>query len=119
MGQDPVEQFTFPGVARNNRPDTVVFGERAFPGVEAEVGLPVFLVGAMAIHAAAGQNRADVTVKPDGLFGECIRTGDGNRDQSQESGSLRTEGKVHASSSVSRSKSHTQPQKKSAAGKKY
>ena len=57
-----MEQFTVLGFSRNDGGVSAEVGERSLAGVDAQVSLLCFLIGAVAVVAAVGEDRADVAV---------------------------------------------------------
>src|SRR5205823_14132129 len=62
-GGDLAVQLTFARLAGDEGPVVVAVGGGALLGVEAEVGLALVLVGAVAGEAVVGEDRADVPVE--------------------------------------------------------
>ena len=61
------------GVTRNDDLISAAVGERAFFGVEAQLGLTLALVGSMASEAFVRENRADFTAEVNPSAGRSLR----------------------------------------------
>ena len=65
LGEQTLPEFGLRRVARDDRADAVVVGQGALAGVEAEVGLAMLRVEAVAGEALLGKDRADLPVEGD------------------------------------------------------
>ena len=97
---DPPDHLALAGIARfDDRPSVVDFLERAFPSVEAELGLPLRGVRSVAAEAPVRQQRADLEAEVDaidrggrGLTGVCGRGQAGERGTRERRSKSRPDG---------------------------
>ena len=83
IGEDAVPKLAFVELARDDGPGAVAVGEGGFLEVEAQLGLPRFLGGSVAVEALARENRPDVAVEANGFLSH-YRDGEGKRQQGEK-----------------------------------
>jgi hypothetical protein len=68
VGEDAGEEFAVFGLAGDDGASAVVLGVGALGDVEAELGLALLFIGAVAIEALVGKDRADVAIEAGRLW---------------------------------------------------